>query len=212
MKVEEYREIYAEVFGRSRESGRGVGFARYLLSVIGETLGASSAERDKPQPTVLDVGCGKGDLLELLVRTMCIPARGFDVDDFTIHPGHRVDIGTASALPYESASWDWVLCSHVLEHLVVDEAQHAAAELFRVARQFVVISVGLADCPEHLTVLPWTEWVHRCHGAAASAGFVCIRAEQQGTSLKNIMVWRNAAAARVPEEMCDRKLAQGYPG
>ena len=186
----DYRAIYSEVFGRSRDSGRCVGFSTW----IDETFADDIAGKD-----ALDVGCGKGELLIRLEARGAI-VRGFDVGNYVIYDEvvNAVDTGYGDHLPYPDKRFALVFSSHVLEHIYVSELPAAIKELFRVAREQVVIAVGLADCPEHLTVMPWAEWVEWINPIARAADFVCIRAAQQALTYYNLLVFKR-------RELCTEK-------
>jgi SAM-dependent methyltransferase len=71
---------------------------------------------------VLDVGCGRGEFLELL-RDAGVDARGidFDADMVAFCRGEGLDVEQADALSYlerlEESSLGGVFCAHVVEHL-----------------------------------------------------------------------------------------------
>ncbi len=85
-----------------------------------------------PASRILDVGCGRGGLIELLHGHVAL-AVGLDPDLTSLHE-HRASIhraaGLMGGLPFPSASFDLVLCSWVLEHLAAPE--RALAEVGRV--------------------------------------------------------------------------------
>lgn len=94
--------------------------------------------------TVLDVGCGTGFLLDWLKqRRADLTLTG---TDFIIEPGTRTrhpDIrfveGHVEQLPFEDASFDTVICTHVLEHIL--DFRGALAELRRVAGKRLILVV-----------------------------------------------------------------------
>ena len=99
----------------------------------------------RPDETVVEIGCGEGELLSRLGAWR--PARrhfGFDVSREILeqarrHPGITVALQSAEALALADRSADVVIASEVLEHLTDPEA--ALREIARVARRRVILSV-----------------------------------------------------------------------
>ena len=126
--------------------------------------------------SLLDAGCGEGFVVDYLSRrNPDLKLTGIDVSEEAIeyaktHFGERARFrpGSVYKLPFSDKSFDTVLCSEVLEHL--DDPNRAVAELKRVARKYVVITVphepyfqwlnnlgrliGVATDPEHVNF--WT--------------------------------------------------------
>lgn len=90
--------------------------------------------------TILDVGCGDGAITNHLDRRYDVT--GVDTSPAALeHVTARSKLASATALPFESASFDLVLSSQVLEHLSEQDYRQALAEMSRVARRFVLVSV-----------------------------------------------------------------------
>ena len=85
--------------------------------------------------SVLDVGCGKGQLVQACAAAG-IPASGVDQAgprlDALLEAGVDVRVGTAYDLPYEDGEVDWITLRHVPHHL--EDPPRAFAEALRVAR------------------------------------------------------------------------------
>lgn len=79
-----------------------------------------------PATRVLDAGCGEGVLVEAYADRLKI--EGLDEN----YSSRFVRRGSLLALPYETASFDRVLCLDVLEHLSFADQPRALAELRRV--------------------------------------------------------------------------------
>jgi len=86
-----------------------------------------------PAVRVLDLGCGRGGVLEELHGRAGFAA-GLDPDPRSLRehrlPGLPRAAGRAEALPYPAAAFDLVCCSWVLEHLA--DPARALAEVARV--------------------------------------------------------------------------------
>lgn len=91
--------------------------------------------------SVLDAGCGRGFLVNVL-RQRC-RTTGCDValeDDLNNkYPDVEFVQSKLETLPFETDSFDTVICTHVLEHVL--DPQRVIAELRRVARKQLVIVV-----------------------------------------------------------------------
>lgn len=77
-------------------------------------------ERLGPEMRVLDIGCGRGGVLEQLGDAVQHPI-GIDPDWLSLHE-HRLSnlpraVATADQIPVKNESVDLILCSWVLEHL-----------------------------------------------------------------------------------------------
>jgi len=83
----------------------------------------------------LDIGCGRGGLVELLHGQVAL-AVGADPDQRSLiehrAPAVRRVAGLMEALPFPAESFDLVLCSWVLEHL--SRPERAFAEVARVLK------------------------------------------------------------------------------
>ncbi len=118
--------------------------------------------------SVLDVGSGMG----LLVRTLRqrgIDARGIDVAPLAVDEGNRqapgcFAPGSILAIPYSDRSFDTVVCTDVLEHLSEEDVGPAFAELARVARRSLFLTIATRldrDGIWHLTVRDRAWWEDR---------------------------------------------------
>ncbi|HUI10189.1 MAG TPA: class I SAM-dependent methyltransferase [Bacteroidota bacterium] len=121
---------------------------RDLLSVIPASCGS-----------VLDVGCGDGYITNALPANMRVV--GLDVGEASLkHLRRETRIGEVTALPFANGEFDLVMANDVVEHIPGPEFSRALAELQRVARRWVVVTVpllermeaGMTACPACGTV------------------------------------------------------------
>jgi 2-polyprenyl-3-methyl-5-hydroxy-6-metoxy-1,4-benzoquinol methylase len=98
--------------------------------------------------SLLDVGCGEGVLTQRWARALA-PRRvvGIDLDDPGLHadwerraePNLEYRVQRAETLPFGDAEFDLATAIEVLEH--VPDPEHAVAEMARVARSHLLVSV-----------------------------------------------------------------------
>lgn len=115
------------------------GVFAHFFDRLGETVA-----RLKPV-TVLDAGCGEGETIARLRALLPADVTAFDRNPACVeyarrrHPGVKFSVEDIYSLPWPDANFDLVLCTEVLEHLA--EPARALAELARVARRDIVVSV-----------------------------------------------------------------------
>lgn len=90
--------------------------------------------------SLLDVGCGRGEVLDI-AEGMGFSVQGVEVVPDLIQPP-RVVFGQAHALPFPSESFDHVTMYDVMEHLLPGDDAAAVAELMRVARKTVTLTIA----------------------------------------------------------------------
>lgn len=139
------RQRYAATHPGWRESGQ-----------VYEALSRQHASSDV---CVLDLGCGRGGVLELLHSQVKL-AVGVDPDQRSLVE-HRVPTlrrvtGLMERLPFPDQSFDLVLCSWVLEHLARPE--QAFAEVARVLRVPTGPQGGRATPGGHFLFLTPNAW------------------------------------------------------
>ncbi len=90
-----------------------------------------------PQWRVLDIGCRKGGWPEADVY--------LDLADFSkFYPGKYFIRGDACSMPFPDSSFDFIIASHILEH--VADPEHFLKELTRVSRDgYIEVPTPLAD-------------------------------------------------------------------
>lgn len=102
------------------------------------------ARRLTPETRVLDLGCGRGGVMERLHSRAGV-AVGLDPDWRSLleyrAPAVALSHGVAEALPYADGTFDLVCCSWVLEHLRSPGSVFAeVARVLRVGGRFVFLT------------------------------------------------------------------------
>lgn len=120
-----------------------------------------------PQASVVDIGCGVGDLLtEVVRRRPGVRVAGLDFSGKAVE-GARAALPAGEfqrftierTLPYASASFDVVLCTDVLEHLEYPRA--AAAELVRICKPGGLVAIVVPDGDVDQFFGHWWFWNER---------------------------------------------------
>ena len=115
-------------------------------------------------PTVCDVGCGTGILLQHIrvnSREDLVSMVGVDIIEPEKQIGDGINFvsGWVENLPFDDNSFDTVVCTHVLEHIL--DYRRAIAELRRVARRRLIIVVprereGIYTFNPHFNFFPYS--------------------------------------------------------
>ena len=91
--------------------------------------------------TVLDIACGRGYLAKKIVELLHLKVTGIDFiinDEFKSSVNPLFKEGTLKRIPYPDNSFDTVICTHTLEHVV--NLQQSLSELRRVcSRKLIVV-------------------------------------------------------------------------
>ena len=116
-----------------------------------------------PRGSLLDVGCGRGEMLDIATRVGFAPVRGVDVVPAVID-GERVVRGEVHALPFPDKAFDVVTMFDVIEHLIPGDDELACRELARVARRHILITANNETSQRaigeelHINRRPYKEW------------------------------------------------------
>ena len=120
---------------------------RRLMAAFEGTLDELFAQAD-PQ-SLLDVGCGEGVLTHQWAQRLGDQRRvvGIDLDDPALHaewakraaPNLEYRVMKAENLPFADGEFDAATAIEVLEH--VPDAEHTVAEMARVAKRWLLVSV-----------------------------------------------------------------------
>jgi SAM-dependent methyltransferase len=130
--------------------------------------------------SVLDVGCGRGVLVNLLSNGG-IPATGVDPGASGDDP--QLIMARASSLPFADCAFEWVTLRHVPHHLT--DLPAALAECARVARIGLLIAEPWFDISDDSQRVAerWDLWWKRRHEAAGEVHRPCISLAQLTSAL-----------------------------
>jgi ubiquinone/menaquinone biosynthesis C-methylase UbiE len=115
-----------------------------------------------PKGSLLDVGAGRGEGIQLARKAGHEPAVGVEPVDYLAYGA--VMVGVATDLPFNDGDFDTVMCLDVLEHLVEEDVEPALHEMYRVARNQVFLTAaenshnvrGIGEM--HISRRPADEW------------------------------------------------------
>lgn len=122
--------------------------------------------------TLLDVGCGTGELVGNL-RTLGIDARGLELSQDALDLAKKevkpfLVLGDVIKLPFKSNSMDMVISIDVLEHLERSKLQKAVNETVRVSKKLILHKIFTqenvllnwlhGDDPSHISVFSQGFW------------------------------------------------------
>ncbi len=109
----------------------------------------------KPQ-TLLEVGLGNGIVKESLEK-LGITVETIDIDP-ALEPTY---VTSVTNIPVPEATYDFVLCAEVLEHLPFEDSLKAMKELHRVSKKWVLVTLPHSGYTfswiMKLPLLPWIE-------------------------------------------------------
>ena len=99
-------------------------------------------ENIEPHSTVLDLGCGSGDLLDLLVKEKKVKGQGIEIDDKAIYECitkglsiHHGDIDSGLS-EYRDKAFDYVILNQSLQQ--VKNVEEVITDSLRVGRKVIV--------------------------------------------------------------------------
>lgn len=157
--------------------------------------------------TVLDAGCGRGDVVAHLLRKG-FKARGIEVSRFAVENGEvqtgEVLQGDLAKLPFPDRHFDLVFSSEVLEHIPADHIPAVTKELVRVCRGRLFLTISLRPSSQnnafHCTLRP-REWWEQCFldAGARPARDLIAKFQQRGPFDNREVLLRGPASSLVAE-------------
>jgi len=127
--------------------------------------------------SVLDVGCGSGDMGDVIRRSFpraVVTSLDLDPVHAAMARPPRV-IGNAFALPFAERSVDIVFCSLFLHHFEDDRIVALLRSFGAVARR-AVLAIDLERGPLATRALTSTQWLFRWHPLTVHDGVISVRA------------------------------------
>lgn len=128
---------------------------RYSPKLARELMAAAGV---RPGQSALDVGCGPGALTSALVDLLGAenvaavdPSAAFVEACRQRHPGVRVEVATAEALPFPNAQFDAALAQLVVNFM--SDAVAGVAEMRRVTRPGGVVAAAVWDYGDGMTLI-----------------------------------------------------------
>ncbi len=109
----------------------------------------------------LDVGCGRGEIVEFAKREGFHPVQGVDVVEYLLN--EDVIYGEAYSLPFTGNSVDVVTSFDAFEHFLPEDTEIALQEINRVAKRAVILCIQNAPSRSegltlHINIRPYKAW------------------------------------------------------
>ena len=119
-----YKEV--DVISRNRKTDLSESNIKYVLNRI------------EDGQNILDAGCGKGFLLNRIRQVRPdSKLNGLDLENQLEYSDIHFTSGSLTSLPYPDQSFDIVICTHTIEHII--PLSKAIDELIRVCRKRLII-------------------------------------------------------------------------
>lgn len=173
----------------------------YGINIIDQALSTGSYR------TVLDAGCGRGDVVAHLLRKG-YEARGVEVSQFAVQNGEVVTgevlQGDLASLPFPDRHFDLVFSSEVLEHIPADQIPKVARELVRVCGRRLFLTISLRPSSQnnafHCTLRSRNWWEQRFIEAGAQpVSDLVARFQQRGPFDNREVILRGPASGLIGE-------------
>lgn len=150
------RSVEIEKYARAYES------PKYRMGDERKANSALAIERYQTGETFLDIGAGRGEMLDHAVSLGFKHVKGTEVVPELLKDS-RLEWAEAHNLPFGTSAWDVVTCFDVLEHLIDADVTPCIDELFRVARHVLIVSAASdSQCwkgvEQHPSRRPLKEW------------------------------------------------------
>ena len=151
---------------------------------------ADYIERAKDQQPVLDIGCGRGELLEACAKAG-IEARGFDVNERSVADLQQKGLSvTLAGIPQcfegiKHGSIGTVIAMHVVEHLPVEHLFALFAQSARVLRSGGLLMIETPNA-ESMAVSASDFWRDPTHIAPRHPAALTLLAREHGFAIEDV--------------------------
>ena len=122
----------------------------------------------------LDVGCGRGEILEY-AKQKGFRTCGTEIVSYLVNPEKSIIYAEADNLPFADNSFDYITCLDVIEHLVPGVEIPVFQEFKRVARERILMTIanfpspGLNGAELHINIKSYQEWDYILRGIFSDA-------------------------------------------
>jgi len=100
---------------------------------------------------ILDAGCGEGVLVNLYRQ------KGYDIQGLDLnYSSQYVTKGNILNAPFESGSFDVILCLDVIEHISLTEQERALTEIYRLLSDNGIVLLAIPNLAHFLSRLSFT--------------------------------------------------------
>jgi len=128
----EYLNIYNKI--ESRLQNRKTDLSSQAVEKI-----CNNIKKNNLNQSIIDVGHGRGGLLEILKKKGFNNLSGFDLENEFKIKEVNYQKGSLEKLPYSNDSFDTVICCHTLEHVL--DFNKCISELIRICKKDLIIIV-----------------------------------------------------------------------
>jgi len=114
--------------------------------------------------SILDVGCGWGELVSYTSKSLNKIATGVDVSQTAVSKacsdGLNCHVGSVCKLPFSADVFDLATCFDVLEHLVKEDIPTALRELCQVSKKYIALQVATKGSRNHWAMIAEVRNLH----------------------------------------------------
>ena len=133
----------------------------YRMGNNRKKLARETLKNIKARGSYLDVGCGRGEMVEFAKEIGFSPCVGVEVVDYLLN--ENVVYGQAHNLPFKDDEFDVATSFDVFEHLVPEDTEGALREINRVSKRAIILAIpshpsGMNHEDYHINLRSPNEW------------------------------------------------------